>query len=137
MGAWRMNSEAAQRRAPMESIHVAAPSAVVRAVASRSHADARTTELLARIPRRELVPAGSSLKFCMVAEGGADIYPRLGPTMEWDTAAAQCVLEAAGGKVMTLDGSTLDYRKEGWRNPEFVAAGGWRPEYDALIGQPN
>ena len=137
MGAWRMSGDAARRRAPLEAIHVAAPSAVVRAVASRSHADARTMELLAGIPRHELVSAGSSLKFCMVAEGSADFYPRLGATMEWDTAAAQCVLEAAGGKVMTLDGRALDYRKEGWRNPEFVAAGGWMPEYDALIGQPN
>lgn len=117
----------------LAAVCVAAPSASVRVVASRSHTDARTMALLESIPKYELVSAGSSLKFCMVAEGSADFYPRLGTTMEWDTAAAQCVLEAAGGKVIKLDGETLDYCKAEWRNPHFLAIGAWRPIYDTLI----
>jgi 3'(2'), 5'-bisphosphate nucleotidase len=67
--------------------------------------------------------AGSSLKFCRIAEGLADIYPRLGRTMEWDTAAGQAVLVAAGGSVRTLDGKELSYGKPGFENPHFVARG--------------
>jgi 3'(2'), 5'-bisphosphate nucleotidase len=67
--------------------------------------------------------AGSSLKFCRLAEGVADLYPRYGPTMEWDTAAGQAVLEAAGGSVRTLEGASLGYGKPGFRNPHFVARG--------------
>ena len=72
---------------------------------------------------------GSSLKFCIVAEGEADFYPRLGPTMEWDTAAGDAVLRAAGGNIVTLDGSPLSYGKTGivgmrdFENPPFLAAG--------------
>lgn len=69
--------------------------------------------------------AGSSLKFCRIAEGRADIYPRIGPTCEWDTGAAQAVLEAAGGKVQTIDGEPMRYGKEDVMNPHFVAAGSW------------
>ncbi len=65
--------------------------------------------------------AGSSLKFCLIAEGKADIYPRFGPTNEWDTAAGQGVLEAAGGEVVTTDGKPLKYGKPGWGNPHFIA----------------
>jgi 3'(2'), 5'-bisphosphate nucleotidase len=65
--------------------------------------------------------AGSSLKFCLIAEGLADIYPRFGPTNEWDTAAGQGVLEAAGGEVVTTDGAPLSYGKQGFRNPHFIA----------------
>jgi 3'(2'), 5'-bisphosphate nucleotidase len=65
--------------------------------------------------------AGSSLKFCLIAEGQADIYPRFGPTNEWDTAAGQGVLEAAGGEVVTTDGKPLKYGKPGWGNPHFIA----------------
>ncbi len=71
----------------------------------------------------ERISAGSSLKFCLVAEGRADIYPRFGPTMEWDTAAGHAVLAAAGGKVTTRDGAPFRYRKPGFRNPEFIATG--------------
>lgn len=67
--------------------------------------------------------AGSSLKFCRIAEGVADLYPRFGPTMEWDTAAGHAILSAAGGSVATLDGAPLAYRKEGFRNPHFIARG--------------
>ena len=65
--------------------------------------------------------AGSSLKFCLIAEGRADIYPRFGPTNEWDTAAGQGVLEAAGGEVVTTDGRPLAYGKPGFGNPHFIA----------------
>jgi 3'(2'), 5'-bisphosphate nucleotidase len=67
----------------------------------------------------ERIQRGSSLKLCAVAEGAADLYPRLGPTMEWDTAAGQAVVEAAGGKVVTLDGNRLSYNKQSLRNEFF------------------
>ncbi|MBI2255298.1 MAG: 3'(2'),5'-bisphosphate nucleotidase CysQ [Proteobacteria bacterium] len=69
------------------------------------------------------IVAGSSLKFCRIAEGIADLYPRFGPTMEWDTAAGHAVLSAAGGSVATLDGAPLAYGKPGLRNPHFIARG--------------
>jgi len=99
----------------------------LRVVASRSHMNAATERYLAALGPHELVQAGSSLKFCRIAEGSADLYPRLGPTHEWDTAAAQAVVEAAGGRVCTLDGSPLRYGKAGLRNPHFVAAAGPLP----------
>jgi 3'(2'), 5'-bisphosphate nucleotidase len=70
----------------------------------------------------EFVSMGSSLKFCLVAEGVADVYPRTGPTMEWDTAAAQCVVEQAGGTVTNLDGEAMLYNKPNLLNPGFVAS---------------
>ena len=78
---------------------------------------------LADLPVATRRPAGSSLKFCLIAEGEADLYPRLGRTMEWDTAAGQAVLVAAGGSVRTLDGRELRYGKPGYVNPPFVARG--------------
>ncbi len=66
---------------------------------------------------------GSSLKLCLVAEGSADLYPRLGPTMEWDTAAAQCIVEVAGGAVEDTNGIRLCYNKSDLLNPEFVVSG--------------
>ncbi len=91
-------------------------------VASRSHRDAATDAFLAEQTVAGLRSVGSSLKFCLVAEGQADIYPRFGPTMEWDTAAGQAVLEAAGGRVLTPDGAPFRYGKPGWRNGPFI---GW------------
>ena len=93
------------------------------AVASRSHSDAETEDFLDREGIAERISAGSSLKFCLVAEGKADIYPRFGPTMEWDTAAGHAVLSAAGGRVTTRDGAPFLYRKPGFRNPGFIARG--------------
>lgn len=93
-------------------------------VASRSHRDARTDAYLARIKVKDLRSAGSSLKFCLLAEGSADHYPRLGRTMEWDTAAGQAVLAGAGGRVVTFDGAPLVYGKAGFENPDFIAEGG-------------
>lgn len=102
-----------------------APEAGLCAVASRSHSDAATEEFLAKLAVVERRPAGSSLKFCLVAEGEADVYPRLGPTMEWDVAAGHAVLSAAGGQVLNLDGSEFRYGKSetGFRNGAFVAWG--------------
>jgi 3'(2'), 5'-bisphosphate nucleotidase len=79
-------------------------------------------------------PMGSSLKFCLVAEGRADFYPRLGPTSEWDTAAAQAVVEAAGGGVTTLDGTPLRYNERTTLlNPHFLAFGDRRREWHRLL----
>jgi 3'(2'), 5'-bisphosphate nucleotidase len=93
-------------------------------VGSRSHATPELAAYLNRLPAHRLMSIGSSLKFCLVADGEADLYPRLGPTSEWDTAAAQCVLEQAGGKVTDLYGKTLQYNcKESLLNPFFLAFG--------------
>jgi 3'(2'), 5'-bisphosphate nucleotidase len=92
------------------------------AVASRSHMTPETESFISENKIGECVNAGSSLKFCLVAAGEADIYPRFGPTMEWDTAAGHAVLAAAGGKVLTCDGSPLSYGKSQFRNPNFIAA---------------
>ncbi|RXF75380.1 3'(2'),5'-bisphosphate nucleotidase CysQ [Hansschlegelia zhihuaiae] len=102
-----------------------APEAGLCAVASRSHADPATEEFLASLKVANRRSAGSSLKFCLVAEGEADVYPRFGPTMEWDTAAGHAVLAAAGGVVLKPDGSEFGYGKSetGFRNGAFVAWG--------------
>lgn len=93
-------------------------------VGSRSHANPKLEACLAPVGEVELVSMGSSLKFCRVAEGAADLYPRLGPTSEWDTAAAQAVVEAAGGQVLELDGQPLSYnRKACILNPWFLVLG--------------
>jgi 3'(2'), 5'-bisphosphate nucleotidase len=93
------------------------------AVMSRSHLDADSQTLLDRLAVRARQPIGSSLKFCLLADGHADVYPRLAPTMEWDTAAGQAVLSAAGGRVLAVDGAALRYGKPGFRNTGFVAWG--------------
>ena len=93
-------------------------------VASRSHGDMdEIARFLGGHRVASLLQVGSSLKLCRVAEGAADLYPRLGRTMEWDIAAGQAVLEAAGGRVETLDGRPLRYGKPGFENPHFVAFG--------------
>ncbi|MCH8323445.1 MAG: 3'(2'),5'-bisphosphate nucleotidase CysQ [Proteobacteria bacterium] len=92
-------------------------------VASLSHRNRETDDYLENYPGAELTSIGSSLKFCLVAEGKADLYPRLGPTMEWDTAAGQAVLEAAGGSVLNPDGSRFLYHKPEFRNGYFIALG--------------
>ncbi|MEI6024749.1 MAG: 3'(2'),5'-bisphosphate nucleotidase CysQ [Phycisphaerales bacterium] len=94
----------------------------VRVLASRNHMNEQTQECIRALGAHELVQAGSSLKFCRIAQGLADCYPRLGPTCEWDTAAAQAVLEAAGGFVRTLNGERLLYGKSLVLNPSFVAS---------------
>jgi 3'(2'), 5'-bisphosphate nucleotidase len=100
------------------------------AVASRSHRTAETDAFLESLAVADLAAAGSSLKFCLLAEGSADVYPRFGRTMEWDTAAGQAVLEAAGGRVLVHpDGVPLCYGKSerGFDNPHFIAWGAPAP----------
>jgi 3'(2'), 5'-bisphosphate nucleotidase len=99
------------------------PAEGLTAVASRSHRTPETDAFLARFPVKEFRSIGSSLKFCLVAMGEADIYPRLGTTMEWDTAAGHAVLLAAGGSVTDLEGGPFRYGKPGFRNGHFVARG--------------
>ena len=92
-------------------------------VMSRSHPSPELEEYLQTVKVAEAVSVGSSLKLCTVAEGQADLYPRLGPTMEWDTAAGQALVEAAGGSVTTLAGDPLRYNKESLLNPHFIVRG--------------
>jgi 3'(2'), 5'-bisphosphate nucleotidase len=103
-------------------------------VGSRSHRGDSLDGFLARLGPHELRAVGSSLKFCIIAEGGADVYPRLTPTSEWDTAAAHAVLVAAGGAVVGLDGQPLGYNeREELLNPSFVAYGDRRRDWLALL----
>jgi 3'(2'), 5'-bisphosphate nucleotidase len=110
------------------------PEGVIDVVASRSHRTPETDDFIARFDVRQLVPAGSSLKFCVIAEGEADLYPRMGTTMQWDTAAGDAILRAAGGRVVTLEGAPLAYGAtpgstgpDQFKNPWFVATGGVNP----------
>jgi 3'(2'), 5'-bisphosphate nucleotidase len=119
---------------PWQSIQVATPDPkALRVLASRSHMSDETKAFIDKFSVAELVSAGSSLKFCRLAAGEADLYPRMGRTMEWDTAAADAVLRAAGGRVMTLDGKDLLYGKRDqaedsdFANPWFVASGPFDP----------
>lgn len=100
-----------------------APRKRLQAIVSRSHLDAATKAWIESHGITDLRPSGSSLKFCLVAEGEADVYPRLAPTMEWDTAAGHAVLLAAGGAVTDLDGHPMTYGKPDYRNGSFVAWG--------------
>ena len=96
--------------------------AALMVVASKSHRDAATDDYIGKYAVRDMTSAGSSLKFCLVAAGEADLYPRLGRTMEWDTAAGDAVLRGAGGHVVRFDDHTpLVYGKAGWDNPFFIA----------------
>ena len=110
---------------PAVPIHVQVPSAEpVRVVGSRSHANPRLAQYLEPLGDYEMVSMGSSLKFCLLAEGKADLYPRLGPTSEWDTAAAHAVVLSSGGHIVTLDNRPLQYNcKPSLLNPEFVVYG--------------
>ena len=121
-----------QGTAVATAIQVRQPAAVPAGiVGSRSHANPELADQLNALGPHDLISMGSSLKFCRVAEGLADFYPRLGPTCEWDTAAAQAVVEAAGGRVVKIDGSALQYnRKEIYLNPFFFVIGD--PEKDWL-----
>jgi 3'(2'), 5'-bisphosphate nucleotidase len=93
-------------------------------VVSRSHAGALTRSFLSALGPHECTNAGSSLKLCRIAEGAAHLYPRFGPTMEWDTGAAHCVVREAGGTITDLAGRELRYNKRDLHNPYFIAAGG-------------
>jgi 3'(2'), 5'-bisphosphate nucleotidase len=113
----------ADRSGPVRPISVAVPDPDgLSVVASKSHRDAATDAYIARYPVSEFKSAGSSLKFCLVATGEAALYPRLGRTMEWDTAAGDAVLRAAGGHVVRFDThAPLTYGKPGYENPFFIA----------------
>ena len=120
-GAWLRDGEG--RRA----ISVRARGPAITAVASKSHFNQPTADYLAEaVGECDYVGIGSSLKFCIVAEGKADIYPRLAPTSEWDTAAGHAVLLAAGGRVDGPDGDALRYGKRAFLNRGFVATAGWK-----------
>lgn len=111
----------------------ARPAGGLKVIASRSHLSDETKAFIERFEVADFMSAGSSLKFCRVAAGAADLYPRLARTMEWDTAAADAVLRAAGGCVYTMDGAPMVYGKRNqandtdFANPWFVAAGAWQP----------
>jgi 3'(2'), 5'-bisphosphate nucleotidase len=118
-GAW-VEDATGRRAARVRAV----PSEGLSVVASRSHGDAHALDrFLAGRSVAQLVNAGSSLKLCLLAAGEADLYPRLGRTMEWDIAAGHAVLAAAGGDVHTLDGQPLRYGKPGFENPHFAAWG--------------
>lgn len=124
--AFHARVSSAGERTDMRPIHVrSAPANGLVALASRSHGDPQTEAFLARLPLAGRASAGSSLKFCRIAEGRADVYPRFGRTMEWDVAAGHAVLAAAGGAVLTPWGAPFAYGKsdEGFANGPFVAWG--------------
>lgn len=119
-GAWRQQGGSDAR--PIQVRRPSAKPAVI--VGSRSHANPELASQLNQLGPHQLTSMGSSLKFCRIAEGLADFYPRLGPTCEWDTAAAQAVVEAAGGQVVKNDGSALGYNtKATYLNPYFFVFG--------------
>jgi 3'(2'), 5'-bisphosphate nucleotidase len=120
IGAFRRDRDGADTR-----LHSTRPApARLRVAASRSHLDERTQALLTKLGEHDRLGLGSSLKFCRLAEGQADVYPRFGPTSEWDTAAAQCVLEGAGGCVIDTDGKPLRCnQKSSLLNGDFLALG--------------
>ncbi|HEY0333540.1 MAG TPA: 3'(2'),5'-bisphosphate nucleotidase CysQ [Stenotrophomonas sp.] len=124
--AWR-DGPALRREAGQDvALRVRAPAtAPLRVAASRSHRGPRTDALLSRMGEVEVLAQGSSLKFCRIADGELDVYPRFGPTSEWDTAAGQCVLEAAGGQLLAADsGQPFRYnQRETLLNGDFMAFG--------------
>jgi 3'(2'), 5'-bisphosphate nucleotidase len=118
-GAWR--SEGTQEPVAIEARTPPHDGLVV--VRSKSHPSEKTEAFLKTIPVKELISGGSSIKICMVADGSADIYPRFGRTMEWDTAAGHAIINAAGGRLVTPEGAALVYGKPGFENPHFIAYG--------------
>jgi 3'(2'), 5'-bisphosphate nucleotidase len=127
LGAWKEAPDLP--RSPLHARPLASPPVVV---TSRSHLDERTKAWVAAIPGAEARPSGSSLKFCLLAEGHADVYPRYGPTSEWDTAAADAVLRAAGGITLAAGGAPLAYGKPRYLNASFLALA----EPGAVAGLP-
>jgi 3'(2'), 5'-bisphosphate nucleotidase len=127
--AWRQRSDELPRPISTRT----AGSSRLGVVASKDHAGPLVAAMLARLRNPELKSMGSSLKFCLVAEGKADVYLRDLPTMEWDTAAAQCIVEAAGGGVYALNGEPLRYGKPGLENPAIMTVGDTRFEWRPVI----
>ena len=134
-GATGLGAFVAREGGADREIHVRRPAASpLVVVGSRSHRGDSLDTVLGRLGPHELRPMGSSLKLCLVAEGAADFYPRLGPTSEWDTAAAQAVVEAAGGAVTMLDGAPLRYNaRETLLNPHFLVFGDPAREWHRLL----
>ena len=128
-GAWRQ----AGSEPPTPIRTRAADSSQFGVVASKDHAGPLVNAMLARLTNPQLRSMGSSLKFCLVAEGKADIYLRDLPTMEWDTAAAQCIVEAAGGGVYSLNGELLPYGKPGLKNPAIITVGDTSFDWRLLV----
>ena len=133
-GSWRQQANAEPVRLEVKR---ALPGSALTVVCSRSHRGERLDQLLDRLGEYEALPTGSSLKLCMVAEGSADFYPRLGPTSEWDTAAAHAVVLGAGGVVLDLNLEPLVYnQKDSLLNPEFLvmpeAKPAWLPDLGGL-----
>jgi 3'(2'), 5'-bisphosphate nucleotidase len=122
-GAERLEFVGEKALSPQPIRSRSAPAGELIVVVSRSHLDAPTETYLKHVPHTERIGSGSSLKFCRLAEGVADHYPRLGPTMDWDIAAGHAILAAAGGIVIGLDGSPLKYGTPGLRIPSFLAWG--------------
>ena len=109
---------------PPQQIHVCAPDSGNRtALVSRSHREDRTNAYLIEHNLSKIQSVGSSLKFCLIAAGEADIYPRFTPTMEWDTAAGHAIVNAAGGAVTKTNGEPLLYKKDKFKNPNFICTG--------------
>ena len=130
LGAWRSD-----RGGPPQPIAVRPHASVpLRVVGSRSHPTPELAAYLKALPEHDITDMGSSLKICLVAEGVADIYPRLGPTSEWDTAAAQAILESAGGRMIDEGGRPLRYNsKDALLNPHFLAFGDQQRDWLAPI----
>jgi len=130
IGAW------VEQAAVQEPLRVSIRNAAqpLRVMASKRHLNADTQAFLNKLGPISLVNAGSSLKFCRIAQAQADLYPRLGPTCEWDTAAAQAVLEGAGGHVFKLTGEPLKYGKRDPLNPSFIASSQPFSELQSLLG---
>ena len=130
LGAWRADAGGARRAIAVRK-EAATP---LRVVGSRSHPTPELADYLAGLPPHEITDMGSSLKICLIAEGAADVYPRLGPTSEWDTAAAQAILESAGGRMIDLADRPLRYNsKDDLLNPHFLAFGDQQRDWLAPI----
>ncbi|WP_281301961.1 MULTISPECIES: 3'(2'),5'-bisphosphate nucleotidase CysQ [unclassified Iodidimonas] len=122
-GAWQADISNNNEIGPKHAITCRPCATPPTLVASKSHRNAETDAYLAHYPDAPLTSIGSSLKFCLLATGEADIYPRLGPTMEWDTAAGHAVLLAAGGAMVDDQGADFRYYKPGFKNGHFLAWG--------------
>lgn len=125
-----------QLNSPLEITVSKQSNSIPRICGSRYHAGTSMQTFLQAVGEHELIARGSSIKSCLIADGSADIYPRFGPTWEWDTAAAQCIVEQAGGFLTTLDMQSMAYNKESLLNPSFVAFAGkhqhWAKPLSAL-----
>ena len=133
-GAWRQREPDAVR----ERLGTRRADGMLMVTGSRSYGTGRTMALLDRLGPHETFALGSSLKFCVIARGDADIYLRLGATSEWDTAAAQCVLEEAGGAVLDLAGRPFRYNtRDSLINPEFIACGDTSIDWPARLVDPE